>query len=94
MDIQAFLQRSAELHADIAKILSYTSPQDIEEEIQARADFRQDLLVVINKLKDKIVELETLTRKLRQESSQQRVDSEKLTNQKILIYSERKRQNL
>lgn len=90
----AFIERSQELHKEVEKILSQGDPHFMNEQMEIREDFKLDLQKLYNSVKDKIGELESLNRKIREEMGRQRVDIEKLESQKIHLYSERKRNNL
>lgn len=90
----AFIERSQELHKEVEKILSQGDPHFMNEQMEIREDFKLDLQKLYNSVKDKIGELESLNRRLREEMGRQRVDIEKLESQKIHLYSERKRNNL
>lgn len=93
-EITAFIERSAELHSAVEEILTRTEPDTVREQEDIRRDFKLDLKKVYNEVKNRMMELEKINRKIAEEMAQQNLDANKLYSHKITIYSNRKLQNL
>jgi hypothetical protein len=83
-----------DLREDVARILTKPDPDFIGEEMEARADFRSDLNKLCNAIADKIAELESLKRRVREQMTDQKNDIDKLERQKFLLLHERKKMNV
>ena len=93
-NLQAFIERSAELHKAVDTILTHDDPDYVREQADIRSDFKLDL----NKLKDEIQsniwEMEKIKREVAREAACQTLDVKKLDSRKMGLYSDRKRANV
>ena len=93
-NLQQFLARSKELHDAVEGILTHIEPDYVREEADIRSDFKLDLKKLYNGVKNQIMELEKVTRRIGEELSCQSLDIRKLESRKITIYYDRKRANV
>lgn len=88
--ISDIIVRSDELSGKIATILTWESIDDITEEQLKRAEFIATIHKAIDSLEDKINEIDSMKRKLRQEIRKQRIDNDKLDREKWIHVNDRK----
>lgn len=89
--ILGLLDQAKQLREQIPMLATHTNPDDLDDPMNERAELRNDLQRVSDKLSDQIAECERLKRLLRTARSEQAVDIDKLEAQKWALLRERKR---
>ncbi len=92
--VTAKLKESEALRADVARVMSFTSPDDVMDSWITRDEFRTDLQKLNNKIADDIDELESLKRKVGEVKREQGTDIKQLENYKYSLLYDRKRGNV
>jgi len=92
-NIKEFLQKSSEFHTAVAEIMTQPDPVFLREQAEIRSDFKLDLKKVYNGIKNSIVDLEKINRRLGEEMTRQGLDIKSLDSQKLTLYYERKHSN-
>jgi len=92
--VQVLLDKSLELHTAVQEIITNPSPEYLREQADMRHNFKLDLKKLYNGIKNQIVELEKINRRIGEEMTRQTLDANQLDSQKITLYSERKRQGI
>lgn len=91
--IQNLVNQSSLLRIEVPGLLSQKDDEILDKSRQDREEFRSDIQTVADSLKDKIGEMESILRKLRQIKQEQGIDCEKLNTRAFGIRRERKTYN-
>jgi len=78
------------LREELPRILESLSPEEMTEEAIKRGEFKNDCNRIYNALKDKISDMESHLRLIRQMKSEQTTDIDKLDSQKWTLITSRK----
>lgn len=88
--IQVLLDQSSLLRTEVPGLLEGLDDEVLDKARQNREEFRGGVQKVMDHLKDKISEMESTLRKLRQLKTEQGIDCEKLNTRAFGIRRERK----
>lgn len=82
--------QSALLRSEVPSLLEHLDDEVVDKARQSREEFRGGIQKVMDHLKDKIAEMESTMRRLRQMKTEQGVDCDKLSTRAFAIRRERK----
>jgi len=92
--LESLKAKSDTLRSEVPMLLESLSPEAMTEEMIRRDEFRNDCQRAYNAVKDHIMELEAVCRKLREIKADQSHDNKKLEAHKWDLLSERKHSNV